>query len=306
MAVSYRIRDGSRKCVPQARPTLRAMDDPIPTEPDPERVTVTVADGVAEVRLNRPDKLNALDGRMFQAIVAAGDQVAGDRRVRAVVLCGEGRSFCAGLDLASFAAMANPGGGGSAGPGGGSIVDRLPGRPSNLFQEVAHVWHALPQPVVAALHGHVFGGGLQIALGADIRYARPDAQLSVMEARWGLLPDMTGPQMLVRLCGLDVAKELVFTARRISGEEAHGLGLVTHVVDDPLAAARALAAEIAGRNPQAIQGAKALLNRAGTRPLVESLIDESERMAALIGSPNQVEAVTAELEGRSPVFTDEP
>ena len=282
------------------------MDDPIPTEPDPERVTVTVADGVAEVRLNRPDKLNALDGRMFQAIVAAGDQVAGDRRVRAVVLCGEGRSFCAGLDLASFAAMANPGGGGSAGPGGGSIVDRLPGRPSNLFQEVAHVWHALPQPVVAALHGHVFGGGLQIALGADIRYARPDAQLSVMEARWGLLPDMTGPQMLVRLCGLDVAKELVFTARRISGEEAHGLGLVTHVVDDPLAAARALSAEIAGRNPQAIQGAKALLNRAGTRPLVESLIDESERMAALIGSPNQVEAVTAELEGRSPVFTDEP
>ena len=152
----------------------------------------------------------------------------------------------------------------------------------------------------------MFGGGLQIALGADIRYARPDAQLSVMEARWGLLPDMTGPQMLVRLCGLDVAKELVFTARRISGEEAHGLGLVTHVVDDPLAAARALAAEIAGRNPQAIQGAKALLNRAGTRPLVESLIDESERMAALIGSPNQVEAVTAELEGRSPVFTDEP
>lgn len=285
------------------------MNAQIPSEPDPDRVTVTVADGIAEVRLNRPDKLNALDGRMFSSIVAAGDRVASDPGVRVVVLQGEGRSFCAGLDLASFAAMAAPGGGGAGDgtvPGAGSIVDRLPGRPSNVFQEVAHVWHALPQPVIAALQGHVLGGGLQIALGADIRFSRPDAQLSVMEARWGLLPDMTGPQMLVRLCGLDVAKELVFTAKRISGEEAHGLGLVTHVVDDPLTAARALAAEIAGRNPAAIQGAKVLLNAAGSRPLVDSLVDESERMAALIGSPNQVEAVTAELEGRAPVFVDEP
>lgn len=289
------------------------MSDPIPPaapipaapDPDPDRVTVTVADGVAEVVLNRPDKLNALDGPMFASIVAAGDQVAADPSVRAVVLRGEGRAFCAGLDLGSFAAMAQPGGA----PGGGgssSIIDRLPGRPSNIFQEVAHVWHALPQPVVAALHGHVLGGGLQIALGADIRIAGPDAQLSVMEARWGLLPDMTGPQMLVRLCGLDVAKELVFTARRVSGEEAHRLGLVTHVAEDPVAAARALAAEIAGRNPEAVRGAKVLLNRAGTRPLLDSLVDESTRMAALIGSPNQIEAVAAEMEGRAPVFRDDP
>lgn len=280
--------------------------------PDPDRVTVTVADGVAEVVLSRPEKMNALDSRMFASLVAAGDQVAADRSVRAVVLRGEGRSFCAGLDLGAMAAMATPADGSDAEAGGDaaavrgrSLVDRMPGRPSNLAQEAANVWQALPQPVVAALHGHVLGGGLQVALGADIRFCTADATLSVMEARWGLLPDMTGPQALVRLCGLDVAKELVFTARRISGADAHGLGLVTHVVDDPAEAARALAAEIAGRNPEAIQGAKVLLNLAGTRPLQEALEDESRRMEALIGSPNQIEAVMAEMEGRPPVFTDQ-
>lgn len=282
--------------------------------PDADRVTVSTQHGVADVRLARPDKMNALDGRMFRSLVAAGDAVGADRSVRAVVLSGEGRSFCAGLDLASFAAMAagtvpigpDPDGGTAAdGPTGPpSIVDRLPGRPSNLFQEAAHVWQALRQPVIVALHGHVLGGGLQIALGADIRLCTPDAQLSVMEVRWGLLPDMTGPQALVRLCGLDVAKELVFTGRRISGTEALALGLVTRVVDDPLEAALTLAAEVAGRNPEAVQGAKALLNAAGTRPLETSLVDESRRMEALIGSPNQVEAVRAEMERRAPVFTD--
>ncbi len=279
---------------------------PVTSSIDAERVTVTVSDGVAQVRLARPAKMNALDTRMFRAIVDAGDAVAADRQVRAVVLSGEGRSFCAGLDLSSFAAMASGGSDGGAGPidAGSSIVDRLPGRPSNLFQEVAHVWHALPVPVVAALHGHVLGGGLQIALGADIRLAAPDAALSVMEVRWGLLPDMTGPQALVRLVGLDVAKELVFTGRKVSGRDAHQLGLVTQLADDPWESATALATEIAGRNPEAVQGAKALLNAAGTRPLEESLIDESRRMERLIGSPNQVEAVTAEMEGRAPVFDD--
>lgn len=275
--------------------------------PDPDRVQVTVADGVADVVLSRPEKMNALDGRMFASIVAAGDQVAVDPAVRAVVLRGDGRSFCAGLDLGAMTAMADPGAAsadGASPTGGRRLDDRLPGRPSNLPQEAANVWQGLPQPVIAALHGHVLGGGLQVALGADIRFCTPDATLSVMEARWGLLPDMTGPQALIRLCGLDVAKELVFTARRISGTEAHELGLVTHVVDDPVAAAKALAAEIAGRNPQAIRGAKELLNLAGTRPLEESLVDESRKMAALIGSPNQVEAVMAEMEGRPPTFVD--
>lgn len=290
------------------------MTPPAPAPPDPERVTVTVTNGVADVRLARPDKMNALDRRMFAAIVAAGDMVGADPSVRVVVLSGEGRSFCAGLDMSSFRAMAGAGAGDDDGTGDESvvssvsgtrsIVDRLPGRPSNQFQEVANVWHALRQPVIASLHGHVLGGGLQIALGADIRVSTPDATLSVMEVRWGLLPDMTGPQALVRLVGLDVAKELVFTARRVSGTEAHALGLVTRVADDPREAALALATEIAGRNPEAVQGAKALLNAAGTRPLEESLVDESARMEQLMGSPNQVEAVTAELEGRAPVFVD--
>lgn len=285
------------------------MTPPALSSIDADRVTVSVADGVAQVRLARPDKMNALDTRMFEAIVAAGDAVGADPSVRAVVLAGEGRSFCAGLDLASFASSvaSGPTAGSEGGAGaslGSSIVDRLPGRPSNLFQEVAHVWQALRVPVVAALHGHVLGGGLQIALGADIRFATPDATLSVMEVRWGLLPDMTGPQTLVRLVGLDVAKELVFTARRVSGSDAHDLGLVTHLADDPVTAATELATEIAGRNPEAVQGAKALLNAAGARPLEESLLDESRRMEALMGSPNQLEAVTAEMEGRAPVFVD--
>ncbi|CAN5580978.1 crotonase/enoyl-CoA hydratase family protein [soil metagenome] len=286
------------------------MNPPPSSSLDTERVTVSVTDGVAQVRLARSDKMNALDSRMFSAIVAAGDAVAADPSVRAVVLAGEGRSFCAGLDVASFSAMAGGSDGGDGGDGAdgasgtSSIVERLPGRPTNLFQEVAHVWQAMSVPVVAALHGHVLGGGLQIALGADIRFVTPDATLSVMEVRWGLLPDMTGPQALVRLVGLDVAKELVFTARRVSGREAPDLGLVTHVDDDPVAAATALATEIAGRNPEAVQGAKALLNAAGSRPLEDSFLDESRRMESLIGSPNQVEAVMAEMEGRPPVFSD--
>lgn len=282
---------------------LNRADDARPIDPD--RVRIETDGHVAHVILARPEKMNAIDGAMFSSLVAAGDAVAADPTVRAVVLRGEGRSFCAGLDLGSFSAMADQDAeGASPDQTAGGIVDRLPGRPTNLFQEAAHVWHALPQPVVAALHGHVLGGGLQIALGADIRFCAPDATLSVMEMRWGLLPDMTGPQTLVRLCGLDIAKELVLTARRIDGATAASLGLVTHVSEDPVADATALATEIAGRNPEAVRGAKALLNAAGSRPLQESLVDESRRMAALIGSPNQVEAVMAEMEGRPPRFTD--
>ena len=279
-----------------------------------ERVRITIEDGVADVQLSRPDKLNALDLAMFRAIVAAADTVRATPGVRAVVLSGEGRGFCAGLDMGMFTAIA----GGAATPadpadqpdpgaeplGMGNLVDRLPGRISNLAQEVANAWIDLPVPVIASLHGAVLGGGLQIALGADIRIVHPDAKLSVMEIRWGLLPDMTGPQTLPRLVGLDVAKELVFTGRTVSGTEAVALGLATRLSDTPHDDARALALEIAGKNPQAVQGAKALLNAAGTRPLVDSYIDESARMAEIIGSPNQVEAVMAQLEGRPAVFTD--
>ncbi len=278
-----------------------------------DRVTIEVTDGVADVRLSRPDKLNALDRAMFEALVDAGDQVAADRRVRAVVLSGEGRGFCAGLDLASFAAMAEPAsepasdaGQPDAGqPGaGGSITDRMPGRITNLFQQAVYTWTEQAVPVIAAVHGVAFGGGIQLALGADLRIVHTEARLSVMEIRWGLLPDMTGAQVLPRIVGLDVAKELVFTGRQVSGEEAARIGLATRVSETPLEDALALAHQIAGRNPDAVRGAKALLDAAGTRPLLESFVEESRLMEGLIGSPNQMEAVRAELEGRTPTFAD--
>jgi len=263
-----------------------------------QRVTVSCRDGVADVRLNRPEKLNALDMAMFEGLVEAGREVAGDRRVRAVVLSGEGRSFCAGLDFASFMAMA---GGDSSDR---SLLEREEGSPANFAQLVAYVWGEVPVPVVAALHGVAFGGGLQIALGADIRYAAPDARLSVMEIRWGLIPDMTGSQTLRHLVRLDVAKELTFTGRVVSGREAADLGLVTHVADDPLAAARALAQEIAAKSPDAIRAGKRLMKRSRQLSEAEALRLEEALQLPLIGGRNQIEAVRANVEKREPVFED--
>jgi enoyl-CoA hydratase/carnithine racemase len=266
-----------------------------------ERVTIDVKDGIADVRLNRPDKMNALDGAMFAAIVEAGDALAADPSVRVVVLSGEGRGFCAGLDVGAFMG----GGGGDDDASSFSVLGgRDEGRIANVAQQVAYTWTELPVPVIAAVHGVALGGGIQIALGADIRIVAPDAKLSVLEVRWGLFADMTGLQSLPRLVGLDVAKELAFTGRMVSGTEAVALGLATRVADDPRAAAFELAAEIAGKNPAAIRHAKALLNAAGTRPLAEAFVDETERMMEVIGSPNQIEAVTAYFEKRPPVFAD--
>jgi len=273
-----------------------------------DRVTIAIDGGVADVRLNRPDKLNALDRAMFDALVDAGDSLRADASVRAVVLSGAGRGFCAGLDVANFGAMAEASDTeGSADDGASatrSLGDRDRGRITNVAQQSAYTWTELPVPVIAAVHGVALGGGIQIALGADIRVVAPDARMSVLEIRWGLLPDMTGLQMLVRLVGLDVAKELAFTGRMVSGEEAVALGLATRVSERPLEDALALAHDIAGKNPAAVRGAKALLNAAGTRPLAESFLEESRLMGELIGSPNQVEAVKAFFEKREAVFTD--
>ena len=275
-----------------------------------KRVTVQVdGDGVADVRLNRPDKLNALDMEMFEALAETGDTLAADPSVRAVVLSGEGRSFCAGLDFANFAAMAGDGDGTELGARAlrlaRDIVAREPGRITNLGQQAVHTWREMPQPVIAAVNGHALGGGLQIALGADIRIVAPDATLSVLEIRWGLVPDMTGTAALVRLVGDDVAKELTFTGRMVSGEEAVRLGLATRTAEDPRAAAFELARDIAGRSPDAIRAAKRLLNRATDGvDLPGQLLEESRALAALRGSPNQAEAVRAYFEKRPPVFTD--
>jgi enoyl-CoA hydratase/carnithine racemase len=264
-----------------------------------ERVTCTVVDGVADVRLNRPDKINALDAGMFVALAATGEALATDPSVRAVVLSGEGRGFCAGLDFGSFQAMAS----GDRGAGVTSdLGSRVEGRMTNLGQQVAHVWTTLPVPVIAAVHGPALGGGLQVALGADLRIVSPDARLSVLEIRWGLIPDMTGTWVLPRLVGIDVAKELTWTGRMVDGAEAVRIGLATRLADDPRAEALDLARQLAASSPRAIRAGKALLEQSVTGTEAEQYLAESARMHELIGSPDQVEAVTAWFEKRAPVF----
>jgi len=254
-----------------------------------DRVTVSVQGGVADVRLNRPDKINALDPAMFSALAEAGEALKEDRSVRAVVLSGEGPDFCAGLDFGSFAAMAEGG-------AGRVVVPREPlGAARALGQQAVHVWSLVPAPVIAAVHGFAFGGGLQIALGADIRLVAPDAQLSVMEIQWGLVPDMCGTQLLPELVGRDVAMDLSLTGRTVSGTDAVRLGLATREADDPLAEARSLAAEIAGHSRGATRGVKRLVGLAGRVPLAEGLQAEQDEIGALIGSPEQVAVVRRRL-----------
>jgi enoyl-CoA hydratase/carnithine racemase len=256
-----------------------------------ERVRYTIEDGVADVRLCRPEKRNAMDLAMFDALIAAGEALRGAASVRAVVLSGEGPSFCAGLDVAALA-------------GGESFVaaalDHRDGELASVVQHAVTIWGRLEVPVIAAVHGHALGGGLQLALAADIRLVAPDAKLSVLEIRWGLIPDMTGSQVLPALVGLDVAKELTFTGRTVTGEEARRLGLATRVSDHPYEDAHALAREIVGRSPGAIRSAKALLNLAGRVSFEEGLLAEQRAQRALIGTPDQLESVLASLEQRAP------
>jgi enoyl-CoA hydratase/carnithine racemase len=275
-----------------------------------DRILLDLSDGVAHLRLNRPDKLNALDGGLFQALVDAGEALKQDRAVRVVVMSGEGRGFCAGLDFSSFQAMAGGGGDGEEEPPSGSsgrsrmgAIGETSGRITHLGQQACWVWQELEVPVIAAVHGPALGGGLQIALGADLRIVAPDAKLSVLESRWGLIPDMTGTHTLVRLVGLDVAKDLTFTGRMVSGTEAVELGLATRVADDPVAAALELAADLTTKSPDALRHGKRLLNLSGGRAPAEQFLDERETMASLIGSPNQVEATMAYFEKRPPRFT---
>ena len=259
-----------------------------------DRVTVSLARGIADVRLNRPDKMNALDNAMFEALVETGRGLCAERGLRAVVLSGEGRAFCAGLDVASFL----------GGGGGRSLFERGAGSPANFAQRAAWVWTELPVPVIAAIHGVAFGGGLQIALAADIRFVAPDARLSVMEIKWGLIPDMSGSQTLRRLVRLDVAKELTFTGRVVSGNEAAALGLATHVSDTPREAALELAREIASKSPSAIRAGKQLLDTSGVVDVETGLRLEERLQSALFGKPNQIEAVRANAEKREPRFSD--
>ncbi len=269
---------------------------------NPDRVRLSLDEnGVADVCLVRSDKMNALDGAMFDALVAVIDTLKTTARLRAVVLHGEGRAFCAGLDMDRFSKIA-------AGAEGGvrELLARTHGL-ANTAQYIGLGWRELAVPVVAALHGAAFGGGLQLALGADIRLVSADAQLSVMEIHWGLVPDMAGMVLLRGLLRDDLARELVYTGRVLRGDEAVAAGLATRVCADPLAEARALATAIAQRSPSAVRAAKRLANHA-QRTLDASaallLHAESAEQQALIGGPNQVEAVRANLGKRAPKFDD--
>ncbi len=261
-----------------------------------DRITLSMGDdGVAQVRLSRPDKLNALDAAMFAALAEVGAALAGLQGLRAVVLAGEGRGFCAGLDLASFAGGAD----GAALP----VAARTHGI-ANLYQIAALQWRDLPVPVIAALHGVCFGGGLQIASGADLRVAAPDARLAIMELKWGIVPDMAGFALWRGLVRDDCLRELIYSAREISGEEAQRLGLATLLDPDPLTRATLIAQSIAGKNPHAVRAAKRLANGAHDRSMAEILLAESEAQAGLLFSKNQLEAVMSQMHGRAPAFDD--
>ena len=266
-----------------------------------ELVTIEVTDGVADVRLNRPEKYNALSPDMFKAIIAAGEQLAAVKEVRAVVLSGNGRGFCAGLDMETMAGLA---GDSEASDSGSSTLLKRDERPENHAQRPAYVWKRLSVPVISAIHGVAYGAGAQVALGADIRIAAPDAKISVMEIKWGLIPDMSLTQTLRDLVPLDVAKELTFTGRVMNGSEAKELGLVTHVSEEPLAHAMDLAREIASKSPDAIRAGKQLLEVSWHADERTGLELESSLQIALIGSENQREAVQANFEKRPPNFTD--
>ena len=264
-----------------------------------ERVSISLENHIADVRLTRADKMNALDPAMFQGIIAAGEELAAMKGVRAIVLSGEGRSFCAGLDMASMGSVgSNP-----SGEGGHSLTARTHGN-ANDFQQVAMLWRKLPMPVIAAVHGVCFGGGLQIASGADIRVVAPDARMAVMEMKWGLIPDMGGYALWRGLVRDDVLRELTYTNREFSGADAHSLGFATYVDDNPHARAMAIASEIANRNPEAMREAKALFNEFADMDEDAILMAESERQARVIRTPNQIEAVMAGIQKRVAAFVD--
>jgi enoyl-CoA hydratase/carnithine racemase len=262
-----------------------------------ERVTVEIDNHVAEVTLNRPEKNNAVDLTMFEALIDAGDALANDPSVRAVMLRGAGDNFCAGIDLSVFQ------------DGGLQGIDKTAfqprdGSPANFFQSAAYVWRELPVPVIAGIKGVSFGAGLQIALGADIRFANLQARFSIMEVKWGIIPDMAITATLRDVMPVDRIKELAYSARIIGASEAEKFGLITSVEEDPIEAARGLAREIAGRSPDAIRAIKTLINSSWQESVQAGLQQEARLQIKVLSTENQKEAVAANLENRAPKFQD--
>lgn len=267
-----------------------------------ERVSISISEGVADVRLVRADKMNALDQAMFEALVAATERLSKEKGVRVVVLSGEGRAFCAGLDMGRFAAMKEKGGNGIPGGENRDLTKRTHGQ-ANFPQQAVWGWRQLPVPVIAAVHGVAFGGGFQLSLGADMRFLSSDARMSVMEIKWGLVPDMAGTPILASLVRDDILRDLTYTGRIFSAQEAMTYGLATRICDDPRTAALEVAREIAGKSPDAIRAAKRLLNNLSIDP-GPALLAESVEQQKLIGSPNQTEAVRSNLEKRAAKYVD--
>lgn len=253
-----------------------------------DRVSIEINGGIADVRLNRPEKLNALDTEMFRAIVEAGESLKTGSDLRAVVLSGEGDSFCSGADFAGMDLD--------------EVMAVSEGRITHLAQQAAWVWQEIEVPVIGAIRGHALGGGFQIAMGLDLRIVHPEAQLSLMEIRWGALPDMTASVTLERLVGTEVMKELYFTGRTVSGFEAVDLGLALRTSEDPHGAAMELATEIASKNPDSVRFMKSLLNGTGQRTPAENFALERDYIGQVMGSANQLEAVKAFFEKRKPSF----
>ena len=258
-----------------------------------DRISLTIADGIAHVRFTRAEKMNALDPEQFDRILEAGRTLRDAKGLRVVVLSGEGRAFCAGLDTASFASPIGD---------DRKLAERTHGN-ANRPQEAAMTWRKCPVPVIAALHGVCFGGGLQIASGADIRIAHPATRMAIMEMKWGLVPDMGGYALWRGLVREDVLRELIYTNREFSGAEAHELGLVTRLADDPLEEAMALARTIAGKNPDAVRAAKALFEPMQNADTDAILLAESEMQDTIMRTPNQIEAVMAEMQKRPAKFS---
>lgn len=266
------------------------------TMPANDRVSIELGDdGVAQVRLTRGDKMNALDPEMFERIIEAGSVLRRMKGLRAVVLSGEGRAFCAGLDTSSFARTPSP--------DEPELTERTYGN-CNKFQQVAMQWRKLEVPVIAAVHGVCFGGGLQIASGADIRVVHPETRMAIMELKWGLVPDMGGYVLWRGLVRDDILRELIYTNREFSGIDAERYGLATHVDENPLDRATLIASEIANRNPHAIRAAKRLQSAMVERDTDAILLEESIEQHGIIRSKNQVEAVMAGMQNRKPVFED--
>ena len=270
-----------------------------------DRVKIDINNGVADVRLVRSEKMNALDSKMFEAIAEAGAALADDKSVRVVVLSGEGKAFCAGLDMSNFATMAGSSAKESIGEEK-SVSKTLATRThgiANSPQHAAWVWRELPVPVIAAVHGVALGGGFQVCLGADIRYAAPGTRMSIMEIKWGLVPDMAGLALMRTLARDDVIRELSYTGRIFTAEEAVNFGFVTQIVEDPRAHAFGVAQVIAGKNPDAIRADKRMFNACHDLSIEEVLLMESVEQDSVIGTANQIEAVMAEMEKRPAIFT---